>query len=212
LTIFTELPITKNNNKLFGLKERRAQTKLVRIDINQKKISIGEKYNIFVEGEPAYFAAAKLFRLMSEIDLDKQSGGGTLLTIKKRWTWIVYKYDIIRGSAIYPFRVKKIWKRQYQCQADSDLYDIYGQRGRKFSVYKNDRQVAWWEKEAVTWFQGDNYKMLLDKDSDLELLIAFCLIIDDSNSNRNNGDTLTIDYGYFGSGVKAFDPNWMPKN
>ena len=125
----------------------------MRIDINQKKISIGEKYNIFVEGEPAYFATAELFRLLSEIDLGKQRGGGTLLTIKKDGHGLYISMILFVGNAIYPFLVKKIWKRQYQCQADSDLYDIYGQKGRKFSVYKNDRQVAWWKKKKLHGFR-----------------------------------------------------------
>jgi hypothetical protein len=57
------------------------------------------------------------------------------------------------------------------------MYDIYGHRGRKYSIYKNDQQVAWWDKEAVGWFAGDNYKIFANANSDPELLISFCLVI-----------------------------------
>jgi uncharacterized protein YxjI len=184
----------------------------MRIDINQQKISIGEKYNIFIAEQPTYTAASKIFRWLSEINLFGQGGGLPLLTIKKRLSFIVLKYDIIRDNRIFSFRVKKFWRRHYQCMAGTDLYDIYGHRSRKFSIYKNDRQVAWWEQDSVAWFQGDNYKMLADKDSDQELLIAFCLVIDDSNSKNSKGETVTVHLGYIGPEAKSFDPSWTPRS
>lgn len=96
-------------------------------------------------------------------------------------------------------------------QVGQDLYEIFGHKGRKFSVYKNDKQVAWWDKDAVTWFNGDNYKIIADKDSDYELIISFCLIIDHTSSNNNDGNTMTVDFGNIGSTVKQFDPAWQPK-
>lgn len=89
-------------------------------------------------------------------------------------------------------------------------FDIYGHRGRKYSVYKNDKQVAWWNKQSVTWFEGDNYKIIADYNSDYELIMAFCLIIDNHSRNDNNVRTVTIDFGHIGPQVKKFDPTWQP--
>ena len=65
-----------------------------------------------------------------------------------------------------------------QCRVGPDLYLIYGHRGRKYSIFKNDIQGAWWDRKAVTWFAGDNYKIIADKDCDIDLIISFCLIVD----------------------------------
>jgi hypothetical protein len=87
-----------------------------------------------------------------------------------------------------------------------------GHIGRKYSVYKNELQVAWWDKEAVSWFDGDNYKILADIDCDLDLIISFCLIVDNFSSNENDGNTVTYDFGNIGFQAKKFDENWQPKD
>lgn len=39
------------------------------IDINQKKISLGDKYQVFIDTEPTHRASSKIFRVFPEIDL-----------------------------------------------------------------------------------------------------------------------------------------------
>jgi hypothetical protein len=140
------------------------------------------------------------------------TGNNQRLTITKRFSWKT-KYDITLGdNNILAFRTKSSWKSHYQCQLGSDLFDIYSHKGRKYSVYKNDRQVAWWDQQRVTWFEGDNYKIIADADSDDELLMGFCLIIDNSFSNSNEDNTVTINVGNIGPQARAFDPTWQPKD
>jgi uncharacterized protein YxjI len=181
------------------------------ININQRKISFGDKYNIFIEKQPAYRAVVKLFSWRRKINLSKESGDEPLLTIKKRWSWPVFKYDILRNNSVLPFRVIKLLKRYCQCVDGNDVYDIYGQSGRKVSVYKNDIQIAWWDQNMVSWFNGDNYTITADKDADVELLIAFCLVIDDASSRNTEGNTVTIHLGSPWKGEREFDPEWRPK-
>lgn len=183
------------------------------IDINQKKISIGDKYQIFIEGQQAYSASRQLLQLLPEINLfQTNSGGGARMTIKKRLSWFKAKYDITRwDNNVFQFRTKSIWKLHYQCQFGPDTYDIYGHRGRKYSVYKNDIQVAWWDKKAVSWFAGDNYKITADKDCDIDLIISFCLIVDNFSYNDKDGNTVTYDLGNIGFQAKKFDNSWHPK-
>ena len=56
----------------------------MRIDINQKKIAIGDKYQIFLNGNPAYKASNELFRLLSVINLFKNDDTRARLTINKQ--------------------------------------------------------------------------------------------------------------------------------
>ena len=79
------------------------------------------------------------------------------MTIRKRFSFFKAMYDITRwDNNVLEFRTISFWRSQYQCQVGKDMYGIYGHRGRKYSIYKNDQQVAWWDKEAVSWFAGDN--------------------------------------------------------
>ncbi len=182
------------------------------IDINQKKISIGDRWRIYIDREQSHFASRQLFGWSSEINLFRDTANRARYTIEKKWNWLTASYRLIRHDGnIFEFKSVSLWKLHYKCQVESDLYEIFGHKGRKYSIYKNDRQVAWWDKEIVAWFQGDNYKMISDKDADIELLISFCLIIDNSSSNDDEGNALTIDLGNIGPQARKFDTGWQPK-
>lgn len=182
------------------------------IDINQKKISIGDKYKIFLNEKETYYAATQLFKLLSEINLFEINSTSPRITLKKCWSWLDTKYDIYRNEQKYEFRTVSFWKNHHKCHVGNDVYEIYGHRGRKYSIFKNNIQVAWWDKNLVTWFNGDNYQMNADNDCDGELIIAFCLIIDNKSESKNDNNTLNIDFGNIGWEAKKFDTNWTPKN
>ena len=183
------------------------------IDINQKKISIGDKYQIFTDGQQTHFATRGLLQLLAEINLfEKNTVDKARMTINKRFTLFKAKYDITRlDNNILNFRTKSYWKSYYQCQCGDDTYDIFGHRGRKYSIYKNNIQVGWWDKKAVTWFAGDNYKIIADKDCDVNLIISFCLIVDNFSRNNHDGNAVTYDFGNIGFQAKKFDETWQPK-
>ena len=182
------------------------------IDINQKKISIGDKYKIFIDGQEQYKAARKLFRLLAVVELYIGDNDTPRMTIRKRWGWFRAKYDIVRAdNVVLPFRTKSFWKDYYQCVVGVDTYELYGHRGRKFSIYKNGKQIAWWEQRAVAWFAGDNYKITADNDADAELLISLCLIIDNYSSDKHDGTAFNYHIGKIGPQEKKFDEGWMPK-
>jgi uncharacterized protein YxjI len=182
------------------------------IDINQKKISVGDKYQIFTDGQQTHTASRQLIQLLPEIALFNNENGRPRMTVNKRVSFFKAKYDITRwDNNVFEFRTKSIFKLHYQCQCGPDLYDIYGHTGRKFSIFKNSIQIAWWNKKAVTWFAGDNYKIIADKDCDVDLIIAFCLIIDNFSSNDHEGNVVTYDLGNIGFQSKKFDKNWQPR-
>ena len=183
----------------------------MRIDINQKKISIGDKYQVFIDGQPMYNASSELFRLLSVINLYRKDEPEPILTIRKRWSFFKPRYDIkLRNNITLEFTATSFWKMHDQCFCSPDIYNIYGHRGRKHSVYRNDTQVAWWEKEAVSWFDGDNYSIIADNDCNIELIIAFCLIIDNHKSENHDNKGVSIDVGNIGGQVKKFNPEWQP--
>ena len=182
------------------------------IDINHQKISIGDKFKVFIDGTQVYHAAAKIFRLFAEINLLDPDSDFPLITIKRKFAFFKAKYDISRkdGTA-YQLITQSFWKAHFQCVAGADLYDLYGHKGRKYSICKNERQIAWWDKKAVTWFNGDNYKITADKDCDKPLIVAFCLAIDNYSSNDKQKKAINFNIGRIGPQAKKFDPSWLPK-
>jgi uncharacterized protein YxjI len=181
------------------------------IDINQKKLSFNDKYQIFIDGQQTHFAVIRsLYSSATEL-IEKESGKVKYI-IGKKWTLFTTSFSLIRleDDNILAFRTRSFWKRHYFCVVGMDMYDIYGHTGRKYSVYKNEIQVAWWAQEAVAWFNGDNYKIVADKDCDYELIISFCLAIDAAFSNDNSG-ILSIRTGSMGPQAKRFDESWQPK-
>jgi hypothetical protein len=182
------------------------------IDINQQKISIGDKYKVFIDGQPTHIASKQLISLLPVVYLYELDSKRPRMTITKLLSLFNAKYDITRwDNAVIEFRTKSFWKLQYECQVGEDIYTIYGHRGRKYSIYKNDNQIAWWDKNAVSWFAGDNYKIVTDKDADVDLLISFCLIIDNLAGDSNNGNIINIDFGNIGFQARKFDITWQPK-
>ena len=182
------------------------------IDINQHKIAVGDKYKIYVDNIEKYYASKHFFELMPIINLFECDNARQRMIISKRMSWFKAKYEIqTSDNNLIEFKTKSIWKLHYQCQCGSDSYDIYGHIGRKYSVYKNELQVASWDKEAVSWFEGDNYRIIADVDCDIDLIISFCLIVDNFSNNDNDGNTVTYDFGNIGFQAKKFNNNWQPK-
>ena len=180
------------------------------ININQKKIAIGEKYKIEVDGLKTYTAASKIFRFLPEIHLLEQGNDRPRFIVEKKFSFFKTSFELTRwDNNKFEFRTKNFLKRHYYCQVGADYYEIFGHRGRKYSVYKNAKQIAWWDKNAVVWFEGDNYKIVADKDIDAELLISFCLAVD--NKSERKSSAITWDIGSIGPQVKKFDANWQPK-
>jgi len=182
------------------------------ININQQKISFGDQYKIYLNKKPWYRASKQYLSFPTKISLYELETSAPKLILKRRWKWFKTQYDLFRNdSEPYKFRTINSWKSHYICHADGDVYEIFGHHGRKYSVYQNNVQIAYWNKNAVVWFDGDNYKIVANNDCDYELVMAFCLIIDNKYEDSNNGSMLTIDLGNFGSEVKPFNTQWKPK-
>jgi uncharacterized protein YxjI len=185
----------------------------MQININQKPISFGDKYKVFIEGEEVYNAHIQLFESFPVIHLTESKSDRRII-ISKKFSWFKARYGLTLwdGNAL-EFKTWSAWKRHFQCNYGSDLYEVYGHKGRKYSVYKNGKQVAWWEKSLVTWFAGDNYKVVADGDCDIQLIVSFCIIIDNYyNNNNGNTNTVNFDLGNIGPEAKVFDHNWHPFN
>jgi hypothetical protein len=185
----------------------------MQIDINQHKVALGAKYSIFMEGQPTHFASQQLLQVRRRVHLfASQDNTRPRWSLQQQPTWFSLRYQLTRWDRqVLDFRTESWWKSHYRCRYGADVYDIYGHRGTTHSVYKNDRQLAWWQQARVTWFEGDTYSIQADEGSDAELLIAFCLLLDVPASAGENQNTLTLNFGSIGPQARAFDKTWQPK-
>jgi hypothetical protein len=181
----------------------------MQIIINQAKVSLHQKYKVSIGSEEKYIATKKLFRLLSEIELKYTQSDSVRLTIKRQWEWFKYSYDISESPySVYEFRTISFWKNHYQCLVGADKYEIFGHKGRKHSVYLNDKMIGYWELGAVTWFEGDVYKIHVNKHVNVELIVAFCILLDDAKQDNKRG-TLSLNLGWFGPQAREFDTTWV---
>ena len=182
----------------------------MRIDINQKKIAFGNKFNIVKDGQTILKAASRLFRILSVTELFQPNSDLPLGTIRRRFAIFKAKYDIeMANQPTYQFRTISWWKNHHQCKSGSNVYDVYGHRGRRYSIFKNGTQVAYFKKEAVTFFEGDNYMLLASDNADHFLLTCIVLTVDNYRSNNKNNDAVNIDIGHIFQ-ARKFDDSWTP--
>ncbi|WP_192820089.1 hypothetical protein [Rufibacter sp. LB8] len=181
------------------------------IDINQQKLSVRDKYRIFLNQQEAYYATSAVVSWLAKLEVYKVGNDLPSVVMQQQWAWFNTEYHLaFDGGSEARFTTASVWKRHFQCYVGGSAYDIYGQKGRKVSVYKDGRQIAWWDKQSVSWFNGDNHQIIADDGTDYEALIAFCLILDKAQSNDKSSG-ITINLGHFGPEAKAFDPTWQPK-
>jgi len=183
----------------------------MRIDIHQKKIALTSKYEVVKERKTLFKASAKFFRIFSEIELLRNEDDHRLVVIKRLFSFFTAKYSIeMSNGSETLFYTVSYWKNHNRCEYRGKTYDIYGHRGRKFSIFKNGKQIAYFLKEAVSYFAGDNYKLIANDDEDVVLLVTFVLIIDNYRSRGKDRGAVNYDIGNIFQ-ARPFDEGWKPE-
>src|SRR5579863_2862670 len=170
---------------------------------------MGDKYKIFICGEQTHSASTSVGGIVSLYEVNNER---PKMTIDKLFYLFKASFDLTRSdNSVLHFRTQSFWKSEYECWVGADFYVIYGHRGRKYSIFKNEQQIAWWDKNAVSWFGGEKYKIIADQNADIELLISFCLVVDNITENSRGNNPIRIDIGNIFSQGRKFDQGWQPK-
>lgn len=181
----------------------------MRITIKQHIISFGSQYKIFVDKKEELYAETDMLT-KAIINVYKPDHLETYFRILKSlyFNYPKYKVEMPNGERL-KLESKNLWKTRYQLKKGNDVYDLYCHKGRKVSIFQNHKQIAYWEKEAISYVAGDNYEIVANKDSEKELLIAFCLILDHIHS-RGTGSVFNVDFGLIFKEQKRFNEKWKP--
>lgn len=79
------------------------------------------------------------------------------------------------------------------------------------SIFKNQTQIAYWEKNNLIFGENDSYQIFANKNEDELILSAFCICVDNSKNNfQNELSFFNFDVGFKGNLLKKFDENWKP--
>lgn len=180
------------------------------IQISQRKISIGDKYTISVNGQQVLKGARRLFKLFPLLEVMPIHGGQTIFQIEQRgFVFLSPAFVFTFGQNTYELTTVSWFKKHYQIHMGKDVFDIYGHRGRKTSIFLNGNQVAWFESAAVTFFAGDEYNIHANSQVSVDWIIAIALFWDMWNNRSGNKSMINI---RLGSIVQAqpFDKSWVP--
>lgn len=179
------------------------------IQISQKKISIGDKYAIRVNGMEVLKCARRLWKLFPLLEVMPVQGGEPIFKIEQRMSWLKPQYIFTFGGNTYELTTISWWKRHFQVHMGKEIFDIYGHRGRKVSVFLNNKQVAWFDSAAVTFFAGDEYNIHADANVSVDWLIAIVLFWDSWYNRSGNKGVINFKVGSIIQ-KQAFDKNWVP--
>ena|SRR4029078_4221443 len=113
------------------------------ININQRKVSAGDKYNIFTNEKQTHFVTAVLFKFLSVIDLFDTDNKRRRMTINKRFFFVRAKYDITRwDNATFKFRTKSFWKNHYRCAVGKICMMCMGIREENIRCIKTEFKLV----------------------------------------------------------------------
>lgn len=162
---------------------------------------------VFIHACEVFYALGKLGILSKKITLFRSTDQVEVLEssstlIPPRLKIKISKYDDIRlcikgGSNPY-----------YSCSIGADQYEVIPHIGRKHSIFKNQKQIAFFDKTEWANWGADKYIIVADDNCAIELLIGFLLclhIIDGSNKSS----IVSGDIGNHWEN-KAFDTSWVP--
>lgn len=179
------------------------------IQISQKKIAIGDKYSIAVNGMQVLKAARRIFKIFPLIEVSPVQGGNVIFSLEQRFSWLKPSVVFTFGGNIYELTTISWWKRHFQIHMGKDVFDIYGHRGRKVSVFLNDKQVAWFDSAAVTFMAGDEYNIHADAAVSVDWMIAIALFWDMWYNRSGNKGVVNIKFGAIIQ-ARPFDKTWIP--
>lgn len=103
--------------------------------------------------------------------------------------------------------LKSRWKFDFQFSLDGDKYSYYGHNGHMKSLYKNDIQVAKFNKATFNWGERDSGYIIYNSDENVKLLLGLWIMRD---MGEINDAEISIDLGNITSSAKVWNNNWFP--
>jgi uncharacterized protein YxjI len=179
------------------------------MEIEQRTWAIGAKFDITTP-TTHYTASRGLFTLLAGFQLvDRQ--GQVAAQIGKQFSFLKPQYTIsLAGGTVYSLAKQSIVTGTYICEGNGERYAVYAHRGRSFSIFRNEQQVASFAHQAVTVMGGNVINIRADDNCNVELTISIVLCIE-APQDQGNRQAVSFDFGKIGPEERPIDPNWEPR-
>src|SRR5436190_1505746 len=132
------------------------------ITIKQHKASIGDGYDIYTNEKRTLSAYTEILTMDTIINLSEYGSDRAILSVEKMFSLFGPVYIIKRNGNEYMFDSVSWFKGHYKCVVGDTTYNIYGHFDNKYSVYKDEDQIAYWEGQSITFMEGDKYQLYAD--------------------------------------------------
>jgi uncharacterized protein YxjI len=177
------------------------------VSIQERKFSFRSEYDISSPGI-RYYAQKAFFSFNSKLQL-RTEGGEIKAAIRRRFPFLLrYDFELSEGR-LYRFRCEKFWKGVFLCEGAGGCFRLYQHKGRKWSIFQNDRQIAAFTKNRLVIGKGNSYEIRMNADADAVVVICLTLTVNTAEHDDDNA-TVTIDLGNIGPEDRPFNESWEP--
>ncbi len=158
-----------------------------------------------------------LFKKKGQLYTLKDNSGKTIYTLKKRAKGFIivtsFEYVVNEG----PEQLQAVfhsWKPRLKLSVQKDNFLTIVHKSNKFSLFKNNNQVALMTKKLF-YLGSSSYSYKLTFKSNftedlLLLIICSCLtIVSWDKSHSTNDADFNLDLGLIGPEYKSFNPSWL---
>ena len=178
------------------------------VRIRERKFSFFVEYDIQMSDRELY-AKKEWLSFNDKIKL-QTSTGESVARIRGYFSPIHNRHDFLMADGrAYHFHCEKIWKQVYQCEGNGEKYRLLTHRGLKYSIFRDDRQIAAIERNRVVVGNGNEYSIQMDFDANPTVVV--CMMLTVNSSDDKNDNSVTIDFGNIGPQERQFDSSWRPR-
>ena len=181
------------------------------LTIAERKFAIRSVYDISC-GNQSWYARKQYFSWNDKLLL-RGGDDGMLARIQGFFSFFREKHEFRLGDGrVYRFHCEKIWKGVYLCEGNGEAYRLYRHKGRNFSIFAGDEQIAAATKNKIVINKGNRFEVDVNADADVVLVICMLLTINSgAETDSDPGATVTVDLGNVGPEERKFDRTWQPK-
>lgn len=161
-------------------------------------------YRILADGQKRYVAKASVIHtpFVPELLVFDLNDNELLRITKAEAFFWQYDFQYPNGER-FELRAVDNLKFASSFVIKSDHYNVLGHTNGKFSFFKNDKQIAWFEREKG----GDYYTIIANNNSNPLILSAIVLSFD---LHLHPGNDFSSDSRNIGWKLKPFDEKWTP--
>jgi len=181
------------------------------VTIQERIFSFTSEYDISAP-DASYYARKAYFSFTDKLQL-QAAESRILARIDGYFSPLRRKHDfsIVNNGRVYKFWCEKIWKQVYVCEGNHETFRLYTHKGLKYSIFKDDRQIAAYVKNRLVFGKGNKYEIRMDSDADLIVILCIVLTMNSSEESSDNDASVTIDLGSLGPEDRPFDDSWDPR-